>query len=170
MYTPGTILELNDQRPNDSETDEVFPYNRVKVVGPSPINHGAGAQSEWSGAAGAGVIITPESNFGSTLDEPLGKLQALYTVVSVPEVLVDARPQVRVISPTTGDAGPTPEEIFAKEAPGDPDAPRRPGAIKAAAESPLVDPRPKPSDGPLGPVSPEAGVEDTGQPVQTSVI
>lgn len=153
MYEPGTILELKEQRPNDEETNEPFPYNRVRVIGESPINHSAGAESEWEGAAGAGVLLAAESNFGATLDEPLGKLQAIYDVVSVPETLVDQTPQIRVIQSTTASAGPTPEEVFAKEAPSDPDAPRRPGDIKrakeAAAASPLEDPRPKRNASPL---------------------
>lgn len=155
MYEAETVLVLKEQRPDDPETGEVFPYNRVRVIGPSPINHAAGSGSEWDGAAGAGVLIAPTSNFGSNLDEPLGKLQALYDVESVPETLVDAAPQVRVINSTSQSAGPTPEEVFAVEAAGEPGAPRRPGEIARAAaqQSPLEDPRPKASDGPLGPVS-----------------
>lgn len=152
------MLVLKDQREPDPETNEPFPYNRVKVIGPSPINHGI-ASGEWTGTEGDGVIITPLSNFGGTLDEPFGKLRALYEVESVPEHEGDVTPKVRVINATTAAAGPTPEEVFAEKAPGK--APE-PGQIRARTpRSPLEDPRPKATDGPLGP----APTVDTGVPV-----
>lgn len=121
MYEPDTILKLKEPRSvgePDSEDYEAFPYDVVKVVGPSPINHG-GPQSEWIGSEGSGVIITPINGFGSTLDEPFGKLQSLYEVESIPEREIELGAPVKVITP--GTAGPTPEEVFAKEAPADPD-------------------------------------------------
>lgn len=146
MYEPETILELKEQREPDEETGEEFPYNQVKVIGPSPINHGISSE-EWVGADGAGVILSPITNFGTTLDEPLGKVQALYNVVSVPDHEVDADPKIRVINSTSGSAGPTPEEVFKAEAPGvPPEEGQKRGRTKM---SPLEDPRPAPNASPL---------------------
>ncbi len=149
MYEQNTILTLKTPHDPDEETGEEFPYNVVKVVGPSPINHGV-SNADWEGVNGQGVIITPIANFGSTLDEPYGKLVALYDVTSIPVVEVDVTPTIRVVNSTSQSAGPTPEETFAVEAPGVAPAPgQRRGRTPM---SPLEDPRPKASDGPLGPV------------------
>lgn len=148
MYQADTILKLKEQRDPDPETGEEFPYNRVRVVGPSPID-GAVRPGEWSGGDAQGVILTPLTNFGATIDEPFGKLRALYDVEHIPEVLVPVQTQVRVIDSSTAAAGPTPEEVFAKEAPG---VPPEPGQTRARTPlSPLDDPRPAANDGPLGP-------------------
>lgn len=145
MYEPDSILELKEQRDPDEETGEAFPYNRVRVVGPSPVNHGV-RSAEWTGADGQGVIITPLSNFGSVLDEPYGKLRDLYTVVEIPVREGPVQAPVRVINSTTAAAGPTPEEVFAQEAPGV----KRDGDRASARKSPLEDRRPAPGhDGPL---------------------
>lgn len=153
MYEQDTILVLKEQyqRPPDEETGEEFAYNRVRVVGPSPIDHGI-ANAEWEGPNGQGVIITPLTNFGATLDEPYGKLAALYDVEFVPETVIEVQPTIRVINSTSNSAGPTPEEQFAAEAPGvAPEEGQRRGRTPI---SPLEDPRPRPSDGPLGRVDP----------------
>jgi hypothetical protein len=148
MYERNTILTLKQPRDPDPETNEEFPYNRVRVVGPSPISHGGAG--EWEGVNAAGVIITPESNFGATLDEPYGKLVALYDVSEIPEPLEIEAPKIRVINSTSQSAGPTPEEQFAVLAPGvAPEEGQRRGRTRP---SPLDDPRPAASDGPLGPV------------------
>lgn len=168
MYEPNTELTLKEQRPPDGETGEDFPYNKVRVVGPSPISH-AGAAAEWEGPTAAGVIITPLTNFGSTLDEPLGKLQALYDVTYVPETEVDVEPKVKVIRSTSGSAGPTPEEVFKTEAPGEPP---EEGQIRRRTpmQSPLDDPRPAANASPLdAPLHPEQTVRDTGERVVTPV-
>jgi hypothetical protein len=145
MYEPGTILALKEQRPSDPETDEPFPYNQVKVIGPSPVSWQK--DGEWSGASAAGVLLAPLTNFGTTLDEPYGKVMALYDVESVPVVEIEP-PKVRVINSTSQSAGPTPEEVFAAKAPGvPPEQGRRRGRT-----TPLADPRPAKTDGPLGPV------------------
>lgn len=107
MYEPGTILALKEPK---STEDAVFPYDTVRVVGQSPINHGASIGS-WEGADGQGVIVQPNTEFGSTLDEPYGKLRALYNVESIPEVVIEA-PQIRVVSSASSQAGKTPEEAF----------------------------------------------------------
>lgn len=148
MYASNTILTLKEQHPNDPETDEVFPYNEVKVIGPSPVSHGG--QSEWSGQAAVGVILVPTANFGSTLDEPLGKVQALYDVKSVPDEEIEVAQKIRIYDSATASAGPSPEEVFAAKAPGPkPSEGQSRGRTKM---SPLEDPRNPVNDGPLGPV------------------
>ena len=145
MYEPNTILALNEQRDPDPETGEEFPYNRVRVVGQSPVSHAD--KGDWTGADAVGVIIVPLTNFGSTLDEPFGKLREIYAVEEVPVVEVEAAPKIRVINATSAQAGPTPEEIFAAQAPGK--APEE--GQSRARTNPLGDPGgPKDADGPLG--------------------
>lgn len=158
MYESDTILSLKNPKDPDPETNEAFPYNEVVVIGPSPISHGGNA--EWEGAASAGVVIRPLTNHGSTLDEPLGKLQALYDVKSTPVRETEVVQKIRVIDSATDAAGPTPESVFAKEAPGV--APEEGQKRGRTPVSPLEDPRPKASDGPLGPVHPEGRVTDDG--------
>lgn len=132
MYEPGTILTLKEPK---STEDEPFAYDRIRVVGQSPINH-ADISSEWSSGNGQGVIIEPAGgHFGATLDEPEGRLQALYDVESIPEPVI-IQPSVKVITPAL--AGATPEEAFAKaakEAP-EPEQPkRRPSPLENVAAS-----------------------------------
>lgn len=152
MYESGTILALKEPRPNDPETDEVFPYNRVRVIGASPVSHAA--MSEWSGTAAQGVILTPLANFAGVLDEPLGKIQALYAVESTPVREMEVAPKVRIIDSSSAAAGPTPEEVFAIKAPG---LPAEEGRTRRRTSSPLVDPRPATDDGPLGKVPAKRG-------------
>lgn len=142
MYRRDTILELKTPREPERKIDpqtgkpafvktrskngelvntkepafQVFPYNRVKVLGPSPVVH---EYSEWQGADAAGVIIQPLTEFAGNLDEPFGKLQQLYNVVEVPEEIV-YEPKIRVIESNTQEAGPTPEQVFAAKAAGEP--------------------------------------------------
>jgi hypothetical protein len=122
MYAPGTILKLRKQRPpvvlegkgeDGADVKVPFPYNRVRVVNQSPINHAT--TSSWDGTGGQGVIITPLASFGSTVDKPYGELQELYEVESIPENTIEA-PKIRVIDSNSGSAGPAPEEVFAEEA------------------------------------------------------
>lgn len=145
MYEPETILTLNKPREADPETGEAFPYNRVRVIGQSPVSHAD--KGDWRGADAAGVIIVPMTNFGSTLDEPFGKLREMYSVESVPETVIEVAPKIRVVNATTAQAGPTPEEIFAREAPGTPPEEGQ----RRARTSPLGDPGgPADAAGPLG--------------------
>lgn len=149
MYAPNTVLELKEPKSMDGKP---FPYDEVRVVGPSPIQHPVIAGAQWSGGDAQGVIITPLTDFAGNLDEPFGKLQALYNVKSVPER--NATPQkVVVIDATSAEAGDTPEQVFAREAPGDEASVdgkrvRSPGIT--GANSPLEDPRARAADGPLG--------------------
>lgn len=109
MYQPETVLTKREQFEEDHPS---APYNRVKVVGQSPINHGT-IQTEWVGPQGQGVIVQPLDGFGATLDEPYGKLIELYEVESVPENVVPAEP---IIKHVPQDGAPSPEEVFAEEA------------------------------------------------------
>jgi hypothetical protein len=145
MYEPNTILTLKEQRDPDEETNEPFAYNEVRVVGESPVSHAD--KGDWTGTDARGVIIVPLTNFGGTLDEPFGKLREIYDVTSVPEVEVDVVQKIRVVNATSAQAGPTPEEVFAAQAPGV--APEE-GQVRGRT-LPLGEPGgPADADGPLG--------------------
>jgi hypothetical protein len=163
MFTPGTILELKEQREPSQATDpytgeprfekkrnprtgeetfnkdrpvmKPFPYNKVEVIGPSPIITDRG---EWTGVDAAGVIVRPLSDFAGNLDEPVGKLKQLYNVVSVPEAVVPVERTIKVIDAISNQAGETPEEAFAREAPG---KPAEPGLRRA--RTPFEDVKPE---------------------------
>jgi len=162
MYEPETILALKEPRDPNPETNEDFAYNRVRVVGESPVSHAH--KGDWEGADARGVILVPLTNFGGTLDEPFGKVRALYDVESIPVHEAPAEVPIKVINRTSAAAGPTPEEVFAQKAPGVTKEESR-AARKAARQSPLGEPGgPPEKDGPLGKVKPhpEAEVVDTG--------
>lgn len=145
MYATDTILTLKVQRENDPETDEVFPYNKVRVVGQSPVQHTS--RGDYEGDDAKGVIIVPIANFGGTLDEPFGKLRQLYDVTEVPVVEIAAPSPIRVIDSSTAAAGATPEEVFQAEAPG---VAPEPGQTRGRTPiSPLDDPGPASARGPL---------------------
>lgn len=145
MYAKETILTLKVPHPPDDETGEDFAYNSVKVIGPSPVSHAH--KGDWTGQDAEGVILVPLSNFGGTLDEPFGKVRTLYDVTEVPIVEMVTEQRVRVVDGTTAAAGPTPEEVFAVEAPGI--APE-PGQVRGRTlVSPLDDPGPKEGRSPL---------------------
>lgn len=148
MYPTDTVLSLKVQRDADEETGEEFPYNEVRVVGPSPVSHSH--KGDWEGADAAGVIIVPLSNFGATLDEPYGKLVKLYDVESIPsdDIPISA-PKVAASSLPRTVLGPTPEDVFKDEAPGvAPEEGEKRGRTPFT-DSPLTDPGPTVSD-PLG--------------------
>lgn len=153
MYTPDTILTLKEPRSTD---DKPFPYDRVRVINASPVSRGHEGKTRYTGADAQGVVIEPLTGFEANLDEPFGKLIALYDVESVPERVVEEA-KIRVVdSRSTEDIGPTPEQRFAVEAPGDPDANR---SGRKPRVSPLTDPNDAKADGPLG--DPEPEVEPT---------
>lgn len=120
MYAANTILALKEPKSKGTpgEDDyEPFAYDEVQVVGPSPVNHGL-RSAEWTGTHGQGVVIMPLTSFGSVLDEPYGKLVKLYDVKELPEqVVVTREAPVRIIDAASAEAGRTPEEVFAEEAP-----------------------------------------------------
>ena len=153
MYVNETILTLKVPHADDEENGQKFPYNEVRVIGVSPITHSK--KGTWEGADAQGVIIVPLTNFGATLDEPFGKLRGMYDVKSEPEPM--RGPAVDRLKAALADAqriegsqaGKTPEEVFAVEAPGEP---AEEGQIRARTpHSPLGDPGgPADADGPLG--------------------
>ena len=108
MYENGTILKRREP-----VEDPDYAYNFLEVVGESPMTYANTA--DWTGAEARGVIVQatfdPETEeatpFAPTLDEPVGKLNELYEIVSVPELVV-ATEQVIKRAPTL----PTPEEAF----------------------------------------------------------
>lgn len=103
MYTPGTILVLNEPQ---STEEKPFAYDKVEVVGPSPVNHGVQA-GDYTGADAQGVIIkTAGEDFGPNLDEPFGKLRAIYTVDYQPELVPN------LLNPSQTPEGMTPEQVF----------------------------------------------------------
>lgn len=118
MYDAGTILTLKEPR---STKDEVFAYDRVQVIGASPINH-ANVSSEWAGNNGQGVLVTPLSGFGANIDEPFGRLRELYDVESIPERKLAA--PVGAIQAAEYDPK-SPEEIF-EDAQGGPERVKEP--------------------------------------------
>lgn len=142
MYEIGTVLALKEQREPDEETGEEFAYNTVKVLGESPVQKTS--RGDWTGADARGVIIQPTANFGGNLDEPFGKLRTLYNVESVPEP--EAFPAAPMVVARPAAMGPTPEDVFAAEAPGVP-----PEEGQARGRTPLGDDGgPADADGPLG--------------------
>jgi hypothetical protein len=145
MYARDTILTLKKQQDPDPETDEAFAYNKVRVIGESPIQHTS--RGEYQGEDARGVIIVPIANFGGTLDEPFGKLRQLYDVTEVPETMIQPPAPIRVIDSASAQAGLTPEEVFREKAPG---TPPEAGQIRGRTlKSPLSDPGPESARGPL---------------------
>jgi hypothetical protein len=127
-----------------TQVEQPFPYNRVRVIGPSFITYSRQRGSEdpekepYYGTDALGVIIVPESGFAATLDEPYGKLRRLYEIEQLPEpILEEVRVVKRPPSPSAL-AGPTPEEVFAGNQPIGDSAPR----TAPNPRSPLEDPRP----------------------------
>jgi hypothetical protein len=118
MYTPGTVLKLKEPKSTDeskkgADDAVVFPYDRVMVIGVSPISHSGQATGEWEGISAQGVLIRPLSDFASNLDEPLGRLQTLYAIESEPE-RQEVEVRVERYDANTRAAGPSPEEAFAE--------------------------------------------------------
>jgi hypothetical protein len=121
MYARNTILTRREpfEVPNPEadppvEGDPKYIFNRVRVVGTSPISH-MGGTATWSGVGAQGVIIEPLDGFGGTVDRPLGELQRDYTIESEPGP-TKIEPSIRVVNSQTREAGPSPEEIFAETA------------------------------------------------------
>lgn len=109
MYEPDTILKRSKPV---AEDDAAAPYNRVQVIAASPMVHPA--LTGWAGVQANGVLLRPLEGFAANLDEPLGKVQELYEIESVPERSTVVNPPVKVITP--GTAGMSPEEVFADAA------------------------------------------------------
>lgn len=119
MYAPNTILKRKEPvaepdprgKTDDARNgDPLHPFNRVRVIGPSPVQR-SGALAEWQGGQSAGVLIQPEGQFGPTVDRPLGELQQDYDIEFEPVVEI-TQGTVRVINAHSHQAGPTPEDVF----------------------------------------------------------
>ena len=122
MYARNTILTRREpfEAPNPEadppvEGDPKYIFNRVRVIGRSPISHMGGAAAEGSGVGAQGVIVEPLEGFGGTVDRPLGELQRDYTIEFEPGP-TQIEPTLRVINAQTREAGPSPEEVFATTA------------------------------------------------------
>lgn len=120
MYAPDTILVRKEPFPEPDpkgKTDEaragheMAPFNRIRVIGPSPVQM-SGALAEWQGGQSAGVLVQPHMAFGPTVDRPLGELQRDYDVEFVPERSLELSQKIRVIDAHSGEAGPSPEDVF----------------------------------------------------------
>ena len=125
-----------------SQVEVPFPYNRVRVVGTSFITYTRPPGSDdltkesYEGQDAIGIIITPETSFAATLDEPYGKLRRLYDIEALPEHIIE-QPKVVVRRGPSAIAGPSPEDVFRGDNTVD-EAPRSARNPK----SPLEDPRP----------------------------
>lgn len=139
MYVQNSILVRKEQV--ESDKDPAFAYNRVRVIGPSTVTW-TQIEGDWTATGGnAGVNIEPLTEFAGVIDEPYGKLRALYDVESEPEIITEVTTTIRKYDALS--AGPTPEEVFAKEAPG------TPTKKKPAEKSPLKAKSPAPARTPL---------------------
>lgn len=133
MFARDTILARREPFPAPDasvsppvEGDARYIYNRVRVIGPSPVAILGGQPAAWQSGPGAqGVVIEPLDGFGGNVDRPLGELQRDYMIEREPEqIFVESK--IRVVNAHTREAGPTPEEVFAE----------------AAANQALEDPKP----------------------------
>lgn len=153
MYTPDTILVLREPRtvgvPGE-EDHAPFAYDRVRVIGQSPVDHGL-SSAAWTGSNGQGVLIEPLEAFASNVDEPFGKLQRLYEVESIPTQEVPVVGTVNIVPSDA--AGPSPEDVFASQSPGEDDGRSR--SKPAPVVSPLDGEEQEVLEsGPLGPIEP----------------
>jgi len=119
MYEPGTILALKEPQSTEETT---YPYDRVKVVGQSPVQHATASGSVWAGADATGYIITPLEDFGPTVDKPFGQLQELYDIEAYPLDPVTQEPITPENNPRNQ---PSPEQLLARAAKDGPTAPTR---------------------------------------------
>jgi hypothetical protein len=81
MYEPGTILTLKEPQSTD---DKTYAYDRVQVVGQSPVQHVSSSGSSWAGPDATGYIIRPLDEHAPTLDKPYGELERVYEIESYP--------------------------------------------------------------------------------------
>lgn len=105
MYQPGTILELREPQ---STEDQPFAYDRVKVLGVSPVSHAATVPGQWQGVEAQHVLIQPVDVFDANIEKPLGFLQEQYVITEVPDSNLAAQRG----GVTVEQRGPSPEEVF----------------------------------------------------------
>lgn len=111
MYEPGTILRLREPQGTDKSP---YPYDLVKVVGQSPIQHSRpDANTPFAGMDAVGYIITPVAEFGPTLDKPYGELAEVYDIESYPTDPTTGEPLTPESNPRNL---PSPEQFLAQEA------------------------------------------------------
>jgi hypothetical protein len=89
MYEPGTILALKEPQSTD---DKPYAYDRVEVVGQSPIQHNSSSGSPWAGPDATGYVIRPLEEHAPTLDKPYGELDQLYDVEAYPTDPITQQP------------------------------------------------------------------------------
>lgn len=122
MFEPGTILALREPQSTD---DNVYPYDRVEVIGQSPVHHATASGSVWAGADATGFIVRPLTEFAPTVDKPYGELAAAYEIEEYPNDPITGNPITPESNPRNA---PTPEQILAAAARDEAPAPRRPRA------------------------------------------
>lgn len=106
MFQSDTILVRREPL---STEENPFPYDRIRVIGPSPVVYSA--SSGWAGVQANGIVVEPLTSFAPNINEPLGKLQQDYTIEYEPPPLeFVSRPVVMQAQ------GKTPEEVFASAA------------------------------------------------------
>lgn len=112
MFEPGTTLRLREPQSTD---EKPYPYDLVKVIGQSPIQHSRpDADSPFAGQDAVGYVITPAGDaFGPTLDKPYGELAEKYDIESYPTDPITGED----IKPENNPRNvPSPEQVFAKVA------------------------------------------------------
>lgn len=121
MYEPGTILKLREPQSTD---DVPYPYDLVKVVGQSPIQHSRpDANTPFAGQDAVGYIVQPAGDsFGPTLDKPYGELAELYDIEEYP---TDPMTGEQLRPENNPRNLPSPEQVFARAARDDTPAPAR---------------------------------------------
>ena len=110
MYEPGTVLRLRE--PEGTE-DAPAAYDRVEVVGQSPVHHATDSKSAWAGPDAVGFIVRPLGEFAPTVDMPLGQLNALYEVESYP---IDPITQEPITPENNPRNQPSPEQLLRRAA------------------------------------------------------
>lgn len=120
MYEPGTILSLKDPQSTEEET---YPYDRVLVVGQSPVHHATASGSAFAGADAQGYIIRPLEGFAGTVDKPVGLLNEIYDIEAYPTDPTTGEPLRPENNPRNL---PTPEQVLAAEAKKNPTPPAKP--------------------------------------------
>lgn len=124
MFEPGTILALRDPQSTD---DKPYAYDRVFVVGQSPVQHtSADPNTPWAAQDAIGFILRPAGkSFGPVIDRPYGEINELYEVEEYPTNPVTGEPLKPENNPQNR---PSPEQILAAAARDQKPAPQRPKA------------------------------------------
>lgn len=105
MYEPGTVLTLREPQSTD---DAPYPYDRVVVVGQSPVQHATASNTAWAGPDATGWIIRPLDEHAATIDKPYGELEQMYEVESYPLDPITQQP----ITPESTPRGPSPLQFL----------------------------------------------------------